>query len=283
MPSIAECVAQATERLSHGVHPERARQDAETLLGAVLKRNKAWMLAHAGDAVPEPAIQPFAEQVERRSFGEPIQYVLGETEFYRMPFRVTRDVLIPRPETEQLVERAILLARSMDKPRILDLGTGSGAIAIALAKHLTDARIVATDLSGAALELAELNAGTNEVLSRIRFLPGDLLEPVAGEQFELIVSNPPYVAERDRETLTVEVRDYEPAEALFAGEDGLAVYRRLIPAAWAALVLGGWIVLEIGYGQETSVRELLSEAGFAEIDCAADLQGIARVVSARRP
>lgn len=282
MPAVGECVAQAAERLARGPHPERARADAELLLTRVLSTDKAWMLAHGEAPVSDAPAKQFAEWLERRLGGEPIQYILGAAEFYGMRFRVTRDVLIPRPETELLVEKAILLMRSMDRPWIIDVGTGSGAIAVALAKHLADARIVATDVSPAALEVAELNASQNGVLERVRFLEGDLLEPAAGKQFDLIVSNPPYVAERDRDSLSVEVRDYEPAQALFAGEDGLAVYRRLIPAAHAALAAGGWIVLEIGYGQEASVRELLRAAGFEGIEFAADLQGIARVASARR-
>jgi release factor glutamine methyltransferase len=282
MPSIQECVAQAAERLSYGPHPERARPDAETLLAAVLKKNKTWLLAHGDDELPEAAIRPLAEYVERRAFGEPIQYILGEAEFYGLPLRVTRDVLIPRPETEHVVERALELAAAFSAPRIVDVGTGSGAIALALAGKLTGAAIAATEISEPALKLARENAKRNGFEKYVRFLAGDLLEPVAGERFDIVVANPPYVAERDRNALAVEVRDFEPAEALFAGEDGLAVYRRLIPAAHAVLTPGGWMVLEIGYGQQAPVRALLGEAGFAAIEFSADLQGIARVASARR-
>jgi release factor glutamine methyltransferase len=282
MPSIAESVARAAERLSYGPHPERARRDAEMLLSAVLKKNKAWLLAHADDELPEASMRPLAEWVERRSFGEPVQYILGEAEFYGLPFRVTRDVLIPRPETEHLVEKVLELAARFRTPRIVDVGTGSGAIAVALANRLPEARIRATDLSAAALAVARENAARHGVEQRIRFVEGDLLEPVAGERFEIVVSNPPYVAERDRDSLAVEVRDYEPAQALFAGEDGLAIYRRLISAAHAALAAGGWIVLEIGYGQEAGVRELLRAAGFEEIGFSADLRGFPRVVCAMR-
>ncbi len=282
MASIAEGIAQAAERLSYGPHGERARRDAETLLGAVLKKNRAWLLAHGDEVLPEAAIRLFAERVERRSFGEPIQYILGETEFYGLPLRVARDVLIPRPETELVVEKVLELARPFRNPRIADVGTGSGAIAVALAHILPEAVITAIDLSAAALKVARANASRNGVADRIRFLEGDLLEPVAGEQFNLIVSNPPYVAERDRDSLAVEVRDYEPAQALFAGEDGLAVYRRLIPAAHAALGPGGFIVLETGYGQSDALATLLADSGFTEIELAADLQGTPRVASARR-
>jgi len=283
MPSIHESIAQAAERLSHGPHRERARQDAEALLGSVLGRNKAWLIGHAREELPESAIPQLAEWVERRSFGEPIQYIIGETEFYRMPFHVNHDVLIPRPETEILVEKALELARVFRPVRILDVGTGSGAIAVALAHERPDAVVAATDLSASSLEMARANAGRNGVSGRIRFLEGDLLAPVAGEQFEIIVSNPPYVAAADSGKLAVEVRDYEPAQALFAGADGLAIHRRLIPEAWEALVPGGFLILEIGYEQQPAVKTILADAGFDEIEFTPDLQGIPRVASARRP
>jgi release factor glutamine methyltransferase len=315
MPSLAECAARAAERLAHGPHAERARLDAETLLLAILRKNRAWLLAHPDEPAPADVVSRYAEWVERRSFGEPVQYIVGEVEFYRLPFRVTRDVLIPRPETEHVVERALHLMPVFDRrprrffemrrvypathseekrasrkdpetagwpPRVLDVGTGSGCIAISIAHDWSEAEVIAVDLSAASLEVARFNAERFNHANQIRFLQGDLLAPVAGERFELIVSNPPYVAEGDRESLAVEVRDFEPAQALFAGEDGLAVYRRLIPAAHAALAADGWIVLEIGYGQEASVRRLLGEAGFEGIEFAADLQGIARVASGRR-
>jgi len=218
--------------------------------------------------------------VERRRIGEPIQYITGETEFYGLPFRVTPDVLIPRPETEHLVEKVLSLASQFDQARIVDVGTGSGAIAVALAHKLPQARIAATDISSQALVVAEENAKRNGAF--VRFLQGDLLAPVAGERFEIVVSNPPYVPETDRATLSVEVRDYEPALALFAGDDGLDVYRRLIPAAFDALVPGGYVALEIGYGQSPAITELLARAGFAQIEFVPDLQNIPRVACARR-
>jgi release factor glutamine methyltransferase len=281
--NLREWLKYGESQLLLGPHPEKARQDSEIFLLGTIAQNRAWLLAHLEDSLSSREADCYKGLLEQRVSGEPVQYIQVKCEFYGLPFRVTRDVLIPRPETELAVEKAILPMRTVSQPRILDVGTGSGAIAIALAKHLTDARILATDISRAALDIAEWNAGQNEVSERIRFLEGDLLEPVAGEEFELIISNPPYVAERDRSTLAVEVRDFEPAQALFAGEDGLAIYRRLIPAAHTALVPGGWIVLEIGFGQEASVRALLRDAGFEAIDFAADLQGIARVASARRP
>jgi len=273
---------EGAERLGTGPHPQRARADAELLLLHVLGKNKAWLMAHGAEEVTAARAASYNELVTQRLVGEPIQYILGEAEFYGLPFRVTRDVLIPRPETEHLVERVLALAAAFPHPCIADIGTGSGAIAIALAHYLPHAAITAIDLSERALAIARQNATRNAVDSRIRFLRGDLLSPVASEGFDLVVSNPPYVAEADRASLSVEVRDHEPALALFAGAGGLAVYQRLIPAAHAALAPGGFLALEIGAGQSSAVESLLTAASFAEIESTPDLQGIPRVLTARR-
>ena len=282
---IREILAAAERALANGPHSVKARRDAEELLLFALRRSvpeatRAWLIAHQDVPAPAEAAARLHILAARRAAGEPIQYVTGETDFYGLPFRVTRAVLIPRPETELLVEKTIALARKISRPRIVDVGTGSGAIAIALAYNLPDAQITATDLSPDALAEARLNSKCNGVANRIRFTEGDLLGPLIGEELDLVVSNPPYVAERDRASLAIEVRDYEPAQALFAGEDGLAVYRRLIPAARAALVPGGYLLLEIGYGQSEAVGKLLSQSGFSVIDLTADLQGIPRVACA---
>jgi release factor glutamine methyltransferase len=284
---IRALVTEGEHTLADGPHPERARLDTEEILLHIFRRmdpgrNRAWLLAHAGDPTSSDARTEFKVLLLRRLRGEPIQYITGQTEFYGLPFSVTRDVLIPRPETEHLVERVLALAAAFPHPRIADIGTGSGAIAIALAHHLPHAAITAIDLSDRALALAQENAALNDVDTRIRFLRGDLLAPVANERFDLIVSNPPYVAEADRPSLSVEVRDHEPALALFAGADGLAVYQRLIPAAHAALAPGGFLALEIGAGQSSAVASLLTAASFAEIQSTPDLQGIPRVLTARR-
>jgi release factor glutamine methyltransferase len=267
--------------LKDGPHPERARRDAELLLMHLLKRSRAWLIAHNDELLADELSVSYTELLERRRKGEPIQYVTGETEFYGLQFLVTSDVLIPRPETEHLAEKVIELASDFDAPHIVDVGTGSGAIAVALAHKLPQASITATDISSRALALAEENAKRNGVA--VRFLAGDLLAPVEGERFEIIVSNPPYVAMADRDSLDVEVREYEPALALFAGEDGLEIYHRLIPAAFDALTPGGFVVLEIGYGQSTAIADLLTSAGFECVEFVPDLQGISRVACARRP
>ncbi|HEY6491034.1 MAG: peptide chain release factor N(5)-glutamine methyltransferase [Terracidiphilus sp.] len=280
--TLREGLARGEAQLRQGPHPERARRDAETLLQHLVGKNRAWLLSHLDDGLGESEAIVFAGLLERRLRGEPIQYIMGETEFYGLPFRVTPDVLIPRPETEHLVEKAVELGWQFSKPRIVDVGTGSGAIAIALAHAVANALVTAVDLSDKSLAIARANAERNAVADRVQFLRGDLLAPVASERFEIVVSNPPYVAAADREALAVEVREHEPEIALFAGEDGLAMYRRLIPQAYAVIVPGGFIALELGFGQAEAVGLLLEEAGFAEIAFTRDLQGIPRVAAARR-
>jgi release factor glutamine methyltransferase len=290
---LRNLVPHGTARLTLGPHRDRARQDAEMLLLHILKTNRAWLMTHLDEELSAGQSSLYNGLIERRYRGEPIQYILGETEFYGLPFRVTPDVLIPRPETEHLVEKVLELAAQFSNHslRIVDVGCGSGAIAVALAHNLPHASIAAIDISAPALAIARENAERNAVLERIRFLDGDLLAPVVsvnpGEQagFEIIVSNPPYVPIADRESLAVEVRDYEPAIALFAGPDvaGLDIYRRLIPAAFDALTPGGFVVLEIGCGQSPAIADLLAVSGFHQIEFLPDLQNIPRVASAQRP
>jgi release factor glutamine methyltransferase len=313
---LREWLKKAEVLLAAGPHAERARADAEMLLMQIIGRNRAYLIAHPDKLLSTEKAARYEAFIERRANGEPIQQITGEQEFCRMPFRVTPDVLIPRPETELLVEhvlhlmplfhpkskhffsfRIIHTSSSAKKrredvcnlkvagwpPRILDVGTGSGCIAISIAHDLAEAEITAIDLSTSALEVARFNAESLGFADHIRFLQGDLLAPVAGEKFEIVVSNPPYVPETDRSTLAVEVREYEPALALFAGDDGLDVYRRLIPAAFDTLVPGGYVALEIGYGQSPAITELLDGSGFAQIEFVPDLQNIPRVACARRP
>ncbi len=312
--TIRGLISEGAYALAEGPHPERARRDAEALLLHLVKRgdpgrNSAWLIAHWNS--PTGHWCEFTSFIERRKAGEPIQYITGETEFYGLPIRVTPDVLIPRPETEHLVEKALELVRTLDRsvtghdlsraegntkeiralapaesgsrfPCILDVGTGSGAMAVALAHHLPHASITALDVSSAALAIASENAARNFVSDRIRFLESDLLAAVANERFEMVVSNPPYVPLADRDSLSVEVRDHEPALALFAGDDGLDVVRRLIPEAFAVLLPGGFLLMEIGYGQSDAVAELMRNAGFARIEFFPDLQGISRVACGQK-
>ena len=281
--TLQSSLRQGEVRLSKGPHPDRARRDAEVLLLHLIHRDRAFLLAHPQEMLSAEGSVRYYALVDRRLDGEPIQYIIGTTEFYGLAFQVNRNVLIPRPETEHLVEKVIELAADFGQPRIVDVGTGSGIIAVALAHKLPDAEVTAIDLSPAALAVARQNAERNGVAGRIRFLHGDLLGPVAGERFDIVVSNPPYVPRTERASLAVEVREYEPEMALFAGDDGLDVYRRLVPSGFACLRDGGFIALEIGFGQSSDIVELLKGAGFEQIEFVPDLQGIPRVSFAQRP
>ena len=255
-----------------------ARRDAELLLMRVLERDRAYLLTHPETILSPRQVALYEEWLSRRARHEPVQYIVGEQEFFGLNFRVTPDVLIPRPETEHLVEAALARIDRESTPRIADIGTGSGAIAVALARALPKAQLTAVDNSPAALAVARGNAGMHGVSERIRFVESDLLTALGGEVFDMIVSNPPYVAED--EELEAQVRDYEPASALFAGEGGLDVYRRLIPQASAALRPSGWLLLEIGHGQRDALAQLLSQ--WTSLSFIADLQGIPRVACAQR-
>jgi release factor glutamine methyltransferase len=308
---VRALIAEGEYELAAGPHPVSARRDAEVLLLYLFKRNDpqrntAWLIAHWNNPTDHGA--EFRALIKHRHAGEPIQYITGEQEFYGLPFHVTPDVLIPRPETEHLVEKALQLAANLKSsvtghdfsraesrakqdwalapagfPRIVDIGTGSGAIAVALAHQLPNAQITALDISSFAINIARENAQRNGVADRIRFIQSDLLSAIADERFDMVVSNPPYVPQADRDSLSVEVREHEPALALFAGEDGLDIYRRLIPAGFAVLEPRGYILLEIGFGQSPAVAALLKQAGFVGIEFVPDFQGIPRVACGRRP
>jgi release factor glutamine methyltransferase len=255
-----------------------ARRDAQLLLLRVLGRDRAWLFAHPEGVLSEEQARQFDEWIERRTRHEPVQYIVGETEFYGLTLSVTTDVLIPRPETEHLVEAVLKRFSPGNVARIADVGTGSGAIAIALAHALPRAEVTGLENSAAALEIARHNAERCEVNGRIRWLKSDLLAAVRGESFDAIVSNPPYVAEA--EILEAQVRLYEPREALYAGATGLEVYKRLIPEAREGLRPGGWLLMEIGHGQREALAVMLGD--WDEVEFVADLQGIPRVAIAQR-
>lgn len=268
-----------------------SRRDAETLLAHLLRRDRAWIFAHAEAEMTAADEDRLRSMVARRAAHEPLQYVTGEQEFYGLRMRVTRDTLIPRPETELLVESVlewIATQAELVEPRILDVGTGSGAIAIALAAHLPKAKIVACDISAAALAVARENADGLGFGNRLHFAESNLLdapELQAREAFDVIVSNPPYVALGDAGTLHPEVAEYEPHTALFAGGDGLDVYRRLIPQARSALAHGGLLAMEFGFGQRDALQILIEQAhpgSWTNIRFRDDYAGIPRVALANR-
>ncbi len=240
------------------------------------------------DAQPEPdQLDAFRELVRQAAAGRPIAYLIGRKEFYSMPFRVTPDVLIPRPETETLVETVIGLIKSSDRPvrRVLELGVGSGCVAAAVASQLAEIAIVATDLSQEALDVARANTEQHGLADRVELRRGDLYDALdtSGEPFALIMSNPPYVKRADLEGMSEDVARTEPRAALDGGEDGLDVVRRIVDGCDAWLAPGGWLALEIGYDQADAVNGLFSQAGLADVRFATDGSGYRRVAVGRRP
>ena len=282
--SIGDAIAWGTSLLdeSDSIPAARSRSDAILLLRHVLGIPHAEMYAYRERPLTALQTEAFIGVIQQRLRGVPVQYIIGEQEFFGLPFHVTQDVLIPRPETEHLVEAAITRLKDLSVVRIADVGTGSGAIAVALAYGLPRAEVTALDISPAALAVAAENGKHNGVAARIRFLQSDLLGAVADEHFDAIVSNPPYVADSERRSLPVEVREYEPGQALFAGATGLEMYRRLIPDARLLLVSGGWLMMEIGHDQRDAVRALLQSLDWDGVEFIADLQGIPRVAVVRR-
>jgi release factor glutamine methyltransferase len=256
------------------------RMNAETLLMFVLNSDRAYLYAH-----PEQELTPdeqlgYDEAIAERSTGKPAQYITGHQEFWGMDLIVLPAVLIPRPETEHVVETVLELARMKQAPRIVDVGTGSGCIALALAAELPWARVEAMDISPTALEVARANATRLQLDHRIVFQQRDLLAGAPADAYDFVVSNPPYVPESEPEKAQREVREFEPKVAVFAGESGLEVYRRLVPQAREVLKPGGWLVVEIGFSQATAVHELVQD--WAEVRVTPDLQGILRVVAAKK-
>jgi release factor glutamine methyltransferase len=244
------------------------------LLSHAIGRERAWLYAHSDEELREVWWIHYGRYLHERLKGKPAQYITGRQEFYGREFRVTPDVLIPRPETEQVIEAALERKPS----RIVDIGTGSGAIAITLALEL-GARVIATDISLPALRVAAVN--TRSFDAPVDFIACDLAAALPSHAFDLVVSNPPYVPAADKTTIQREVRDHEPEEALYGGDDGLAVYRRLIPEAQRILEPGGWLVMEIGYALSDPVSAMLG--AWKEVEIRTDLAGIPRVVMARQP
>jgi release factor glutamine methyltransferase len=259
---------------------ESARLEAEVLLADALGSDRGRLYLER--AVSEAVRLRFAELLDRRGRREPLQHLRGRQEFFSRDFVVDPCVLIPRPETERLIETVLGLLRPIERPRILDVGTGSGVIAVTLALELPDARIFATEVSAAALDVAKENARRLGVGERIEFRSGDLVAPFAGERFDLVVSNPPYVPSEEIAGLSPEVRDHEPRVALDGGADGLEFYRRLAACVDGVLAERGWLAVEIGFGQGDAVRRIFSQSGAPAVEVERDLEGIERVVVVRR-
>lgn len=258
------------------------RLDAEVLLAHILGVQRIALYTRFDELANDEVRNRYRQLVKQRVEGCPVAYLVGFKEFYNLRFNVTPAVLIPRPETELLVLEAIRLAKPHSTPRIVDVGTGSGAVALTLAKHLPQARVTAIDLSPEALEVAKKNADQHK-LSSVRFLQGDLLQPVASEKFDIVVSNPPYIDSEVVKQLPITVKNFEPKLALDGGPGGTAIIERLATEAKAVLGTGGYLLLEIGADQGKSLPALLERlGGYGPVTVLPDHAGLPRVVKAPR-
>ena len=276
---LKEALTSAIDRLT-AAHVGSPRMNAEVLLMFILGRERAYLYAHPEQDLSPQDIARYDDALSQRSQGVPAQYITGHQEFWGMDLVVSPAVLIPRSETEHVIETVLPLAKTLPQPRIVDVGTGSGAIILALAKELLGADLHATELSPPALEIARANAARHQLESRIHFHETDLLTGLDPESFDFVVSNPPYVGESEADQVQLEVRKFEPQSAVFAGPTGLEVIARLVPQAHTVLKPEGWLIVEISGTIVEGVRRLLEPWGRTQI--INDLQGIPRVAAAKK-
>jgi release factor glutamine methyltransferase len=275
---LKDSLQQAIQRLTEaGVGSPRL--NAEVLLMFTLACDRTYLYAHSDRDLTADEQSRYNQAIDHRTQGIPSQYITGHQEFWGMDLIVSPAVLIPRPETEHLIEAVLPLAGRITEPKIVDVGTGSGCIALALAKELPGAEIHATEISPAALEMAEANAARHQLEDRIKFHDTDLLQGLPTSYFDFVVSNPPYVGESEQDQVQLEVRKFEPRNAVFAGPTGLEIIQKLLPQAQETLRPGGWLVLEISGTIAAGVRDLLID--WDEVRLIPDLQGIPRVAMAR--
>jgi release factor glutamine methyltransferase len=281
--TLHERVTQATHALvAAGYAEAEAAIDAEVLARHALAWTREQMLVRWREPMPADFDARYTPLIARRMRHEPVAYIIGHREFWNLDIAVTRDTLIPRPETELIVEETLTIAARDSAGTIVDVGTGSGCLAVAIAHELRQARVLAIDVSVAALDVARRNAMAHHVADRITFIVGSVLEPVS-EPVDVIVSNPPYVPLADAPTLQPDVRDYEPAVALFSGIDGLATIRALLIQSAAHLRSGGWLIFEFGYGQADAIERLVERADAWQLTrLRHDLQGIPRTAVLQR-
>ncbi len=279
---LKQALASAVERLE-AADVGSPRMNAEVLMMFVLSANRAYLYAHPERDLTSEEEARYDEALAQRATGVPSQYITGHQEFWGLDFVVSPAVLIPRPETEHLVEALLELVGGVPRPRLVDVGTGSGCVALALAHELKDAEIYAVDLSPDALEIARANAVRLQLEDRVQFRRSDVLRAVSDlGDFDFVVSNPPYVAFGEADKVQKSVFEFEPRMAVFAGEHGLDVIHPLIEEAYAALKSGGWLAMEIGYSMRDAVVNLLNPTMWDDIRVVPDLQGIPRVVAARK-
>jgi len=279
--SIGEALDFATEVLSEAGIPEPVR-DARALVCLAAEVDKAFTYAHPEHRLSAEETARVSDLVRRRAGHEPVQYISGQQEFYGREFKVTRDVMIPRPETELIVEEGISLISGIEKPLICEVGVGSGCIVVSLLCEVPGSEAVALDISPAAIAIASANAEALGAYDRIELRESDVFSGLRDDEtFDLIVSNPPYVPAEDVRTLQAEVREFEPETALTDGGSGLSIIEKIVSEAGAHLRPGGYLLMEIGFNQSQKVREIFSRHTNAEVEFFPDLQGIPRMVKAR--
>jgi release factor glutamine methyltransferase len=282
--TIAEALKEAAERLRVASVPNDLL-DAQTLLAEALGKDRTYLIVNFNQRLSEGILSAFSAMVERRAACEPLQYITGRQEFFGLDFEVTPDVLIPRPETELIVEEAIRIVQQerIARPVIVDVGAGSGCIAVALAREVGDARLIASDVSEAALRVARRNAARHRLGDRVDFIASDLLDSFVGAAFaDFILSNPPYVSEEEMPSLQREVRDWEPRMALTDSNDGLSFYRRLLKDAPSRLKPGGRLICEMGYTQSEKISTMIDRQVWGDARLLDDLQGIPRTIVLRK-
>lgn len=290
LSSISDALQWAAGELRHtGI--ESPRLDAEVLLAHCMNTDRVTLYRDAAGTLERDCRERFHQAISRRAGHEPVAYITGNKEFRSLPFRISPDVLIPRPETETIVDAVITvydeLRSEHDCPRIADVGTGSGVIAVSLAKEIDGIRVMASDCTARIVELARTNARLNRIDDKICFLVADKLTSFVShdqsERFDCILSNPPYLADQEWNEAQPEIREYEPEAALRAGPDGLSFYRDIIPDAGRLLRKGGYLLFEVGRGQDASVAKLIGQSAlFEPVSKEVDLSGIARVVKAKK-
>jgi len=276
---LKEALTQAIQQLEEAAVGS-PRLNSEMLLMFVLGVGRAYLYGHPERELTAQEENSYFETIAERARGVPAQYIIGHQEFWGLDFLVTPAVLIPRPETEHIVEAALELAQGIERPRIVDVGTGSGCIALALAHELKRAAIDAVDISGDALEIAKANASRLQLAARVNFREGNLLEGFETPEFDLVVSNPPYVGECEADKVQAEVRKFEPHVAVFGGPLGTEIVTRLLEQAHRALKPGGHVLVEIGFSQSEKVRQMAGK--FADVHFVEDLQGIPRVLVGKK-
>lgn len=281
MPSVSETLTEAAAILQKSAIAE-SRREATSLLAAALRRDKIFLVAHSEYKLSFEEEKRFRNFIERRARREPFQYIVGRQEFYGLDFAVTKDVLIPRPETEMIVEAAIEILQPLKNSKFCEVGIGSGCVAVSILHAVESANAIGLDISEKALAVARKNAETHRVLKRLDLRISDVFENLRDEAFDLIASNPPYIPRKDLENLQAEVRDFEPRAALTDGGDGLSIIEKIIRAAPHFLKPGGFLLMEIGINQANAVEALFDSRVWRGVEITPDFQAIPRTVKARK-